>query len=247
MRAIRCGGFVLLVSFGAAAAVWAGPRRSLFVPGHGACSDCHARTTNDETAGGAPRRDLPKGSVCVGCHGAAPRSRAQLALEGGHESEATPAHDGTSPEMDCVTCHDPHGGNGALLRIPAGNERSDRHDPVSRLCVACHAGRGEFGGRGMYRSHPVGVPLGKPPVFGKALVLPVVEVDRTPDDLSDDRVSCITCHDPHARRNRALLRWARADQVAACTACHNSEGEPAGDELLTMQRDGRAPVPVRGN
>lgn len=246
MHAIRFGGFVLLLSLGAAVTVSAAPPRSLFVPGHGACSDCHARTTNEEVADGAPLRDRPTGAVCVECHGPVPMSRAQASIAANSAAPAGPAHDGSARAIECVTCHDPHAGNGALLRIPPGDERTDRHDPVSRLCVSCHTERAEFGARGMYRSHPVGVPLGKAPVFGKALALPVVETQGTPDHLGDDLVSCVTCHDPHSRRNRALLRWSRADQVAACTACHNSGGEPAGDELLTMQRDGRAPVPVRG-
>lgn len=248
MYAIRFGGFVLLLSVGAAGLAWAGPPRSLFVPGHGACSDCHARTTNEDVAEGATQRDHPKGEVCVGCHGAAPMSKAQATLAAGSPGKGVPAHDGsTGQPIDCVTCHDPHGGNGALLRLPPGDERADRYDPVSRLCVGCHTARGEFGGRGMYRSHPVGLPLGKAPVFGKALALPVIEVRGTTDDLSDDLISCVTCHDPHSRRNRALLRWSRPDQVAACTACHNSGGEPAGDSLLTMQRNGLAPIPQRGN
>lgn len=93
-----------------------------------ACASCH---NPHEQHGGTPeqQKTLPGASQttrkCLECHGGV---RAAL-----HQRSAHPMRDG---QMDCASCHDPHGTTG---------EKLIRQGSVNELCYSCHQNmRGPF-------------------------------------------------------------------------------------------------------
>jgi predicted CXXCH cytochrome family protein len=122
--------------------------------------------------------------------------------------------------IDCLTCHDPHGGGGFhhyhSAEIASDPVAFAQFDPVTRLCLECHPVAAEFQGwGGHYRRHPIGVVA--PPESRerlRILGLPLANGGGV------GVVCCTTCHEVHASRNPFLLRWAESRVRLACGACH---------------------------
>ncbi|MHC5111276.1 MAG: cytochrome c3 family protein [Planctomycetota bacterium] len=118
-------------------------------------------------------------------------------------------------------------------------------DGASRLCLSCHDGvtamdnyGGNTGGTqamtdpggvgvgddpvvglDLQNDHPIGVNY--PPATGQyALTADVISAGlRLPNDGTNDRVECQSCHDPHLTTNGFFLRISN-DASGLCTACH---------------------------
>ena len=69
-------------------------------------------------------------------------------------------------------------------------------EPVTQLCIGCHPDR-------------------KGSVEHKVDVVPPMPVPGLP--LTEGRVTCITCHDPHTNNNGKMLR---ISSEKLCLACH---------------------------
>lgn len=67
---------------------------------------------------------------------------------------------------------------------------------LSALCLDCHSGR-------------------KPPAEHKVDIIPSMAVKGLP--LTDGRITCVTCHDPHQNMHGNLLRMKTTD---LCLVCH---------------------------
>lgn len=93
------------------------------------------------------------------------------------------------PEIkkDCSLCHPSSG---------TGEPRPELLKKLSDLCLDCHPDR-------------------KSPAEHRFDIVPSMPVRDLP--LSDGRITCVTCHDPHADPYRKMLRVQPKD---LCLQCH---------------------------
>jgi hypothetical protein len=139
---------------------------------------------------------------CFECHTTYTSSRGPLALD-----EATMV-----PNIGCERCHGPgrahveaaqRGESGAALKMPFGYGRSSVDEQL-RMCGACH------------RLPEMGDPSQiRPDNPTLARFQPVAMMQSACYARSGKTISCVTCHDPHARTSTN-----QAGYEAACRSCH---------------------------
>jgi predicted CXXCH cytochrome family protein len=175
----------------------------------GDCTDCH-----NPHAGNNPGFVQPGPvSACLNCHS----EQAELTKKA-HLHE--PAF-----EEGCATCHQPHGGeNQHLLRASSTN----------KLCLECHGPNAEpkkvegqdlvtiFGGK-------VTLPGN---YFGKVPILPLkydlghpterhpVANVINPKTKAPIAMNCLSCHQPHASNEPAMLVKDQKNNMTFCKTCH---------------------------
>jgi predicted CXXCH cytochrome family protein len=108
---------------------------------------------------------------------------------------------------------------------------------ASKLCLSCHDGitamdnyGGNTGGTivmtgdhaigtDLRNDHPIG--LSYPPPTGQYATAATVKAAglRLPNDGTNDRIECQSCHDPHLTTNGEFLRMSNTDS-ALCRTCH---------------------------
>jgi len=151
----------------------------------------------------------------------------------------------------CSACHVPHlqavqpakrDGNQAILELfRIGNQRpvfqpaQNAPGASSLICLSCHNGTvatstigtahamiaahrdgftlGEFA----IRDHPIGLPY---PASARDYH-PIARVRNLGIRLPDDRVECISCHDPHNALGLPKMLSMRNQRSALCLACHD--------------------------
>jgi predicted CXXCH cytochrome family protein len=139
---------------------------------------------------------------------------------------AAGGHDG----VGCAGCHSTHAARGAAVFALAPNTklldpRTGRpNEPISALCLSCHAER-ESGGRGVI---PVSGHFGHPFSVAK----PNPKLARVPPDLlRGGRLECVGCHDPHpSNPNYRYLRIAvtrTPTLTELCSVCHPRKADPS--------------------
>lgn len=213
------------------------PGRQWFSGDHGSCVACHKPgNTGDDSRPGA--------DTCLGCHeniglsettGTTPASYQDEFLSGHvmpaamYKARLPQGGKIVQERLDCLTCHDPHGGDGHSTALrdkqgPAILSANARVDQVSRFCVGCHEDMSRFNGTALaYSRHPIG--LTAVVVHESYLpVLPLADINGT-EDRSDDVVACTTCHFVHNGPNKYLLRWDRSIEGRVCGQCH-VQGRP---------------------
>ncbi len=175
----------------------------------GDCTDCHS--PHASAYPGLPKTDPV--NICLGCH-----SEQQDQMKKAHLHQ--PAF-----VQGCSTCHEAHGGNNDHLLRAEGNT----------LCLECHGPdakpvRDES-------AHLVTIFNGKVKLpenyFGKVTRLPLkygighpIQNHPTSDlvDPKDNKVtvklSCLSCHQPHASLQAGLLVKDQANNLAFCGTCH---------------------------
>jgi predicted CXXCH cytochrome family protein len=178
----------------------------------GDCTDCHNPHASREPG-------LPKSNgveICLGCH----TDVADLSKKAVHHQPAF--------VQGCGTCHDPHGGEREKLLRAQGNA----------LCLECHGPDATpqedknahllkiFNGKvrlpdDYYKKNKVVV---LPLKYGKGHPIdghPVSDV-IDPADLSKIRqkLSCLSCHQPHASARQDLLVKDQENNMAFCATCH---------------------------
>ena len=90
-------------------------------------------------------------------------------------------------KQDCATCHDSHQKDKGMLLLKK---------PLAELCIECHPGR-------------------MAPTEHKVGIIPSMNTGTLP--LADNKLTCITCHDPHSNRYGRMLRVPAKD---LCQSCH---------------------------
>ena len=178
----------------------------------GDCTDCHNPHASKYIA-------LPKTNpveICLGCHS----DIAELAKKSVHHQPAF--------VQGCGTCHQPHGGEREKLLRAQGNA----------LCLECHgpdASPVEDKAAGVlkifngtvrlpddyYKKNRVPV---LPLKYGKGHPItghPVSDV-ADPSDLTKviQKLSCLTCHQPHSSLKPNLLVNDQENNTKFCATCH---------------------------
>lgn len=116
-----------------------------------------------------------------------------LCIPGCARTAATPALPKTeafrlpASKQDCTTCHGSHQKDRGTLLLKK---------PLSELCIECHPDR-------------------MAPTEHKVGIVPSMKVGTLP--LTDNKLTCITCHDPHSNRYGRMLRVPAKD---LCRSCH---------------------------
>jgi predicted CXXCH cytochrome family protein len=90
-------------------------------------------------------------------------------------------------KQDCTTCHGTH-------RMDKGTQLLKR--PVADHCIECHPER-------------------MTPAEHRVGVIPSMNTGTLP--LAGNKITCITCHDPHSNRYGRMLRVPAQD---LCITCH---------------------------
>jgi predicted CXXCH cytochrome family protein len=178
----------------------------------GDCTDCH--NPHASKFPGLPKTNGVE--ICLGCH----VDIADLAKK--------PVHHQPAFVQGCATCHEPHGGEREKLLRAQGNA----------LCLECHGGDSvpqEDKSAGVLKifngtlrlpddyfkkNKVVVLPLryGKGhPIVGH----PVSDVvDPTDVTKIRDKLSCLSCHQPHASAHANLLVNDQENNTAFCATCH---------------------------
>jgi predicted CXXCH cytochrome family protein len=178
----------------------------------GDCTDCHNPHASRQP--GLPKTNSV--DICLGCH----TDIADLAKK---QVRHQPAF-----VQGCATCHEPHGGEREKLLRASGNA----------LCLECHGPDSVpqqdtsahlfkiFNGTvslpdDYYKKNKVPI---LPLKYGKGHPIaghPVSDVvDPTNVTKVYVRLSCLTCHQPHASAHPNLLVKDQEDNTAFCATCH---------------------------
>jgi predicted CXXCH cytochrome family protein len=180
--------------------------------GAGDCTDCH--NPHASRFPGLPKNNGVE--ICLGCHS----DIADLAKKQVHHQPAF--------VQGCATCHEPHGGEREKLLRAQGNA----------LCLECHGpdtvpqedksagvikifnGTLRLPDDYFKKNKVVVLPLryGKGhPIMGH----PVSDVvDPTDVTKIRDKLSCLSCHQPHASAHADLLVNDQENNTAFCATCH---------------------------
>jgi predicted CXXCH cytochrome family protein len=180
----------------------------------GSCTDCHNPHASSQA--GLPKTDGV--NICLGCHS----DTAELQKKAVHHQPAF--------GQSCSTCHTPHGGDKDHLLRAQGNA----------LCMECHGAESKpqrneadhlltiFNGsvklpEDYYQKNKVAIlplrfGLGHPVEYH-----PVSDVmDPTDQTKVKSRLSCLSCHQPHASAQPDLLVKDQQNNMAFCDTCHKN-------------------------
>jgi predicted CXXCH cytochrome family protein len=179
----------------------------------GDCTTCHNPHAGDNPGFLQPNAVAP----CLSCHS-----------EQADEMKKAHAHQ-PAAKQGCATCHEAHGGdNEHLLRAKAPNQ----------LCLECHGPESQP--QKLEAEHEVAIFNGKvklPEDYfkkNKVVVLPLrfgrghpIEghpisdvVDPSDTSKIHAKLSCLSCHQPHASAKANLLVKDQANNMAFCATCH---------------------------
>lgn len=180
----------------------------------GDCTDCHSPHASRYPA--LPKTDPV--SICTGCHSDIDDLRKK------------PVHHQPVFGLGCATCHTPHGGDNDHLLRANGNA----------LCLECHGPDSVpqkdeadhlltiFNGQiklpeDYYQTNkvpilPLRFGLGHPVEYH-----PVSDVlDPSNQSKILTRLSCLSCHQPHASLQPSLLIKDQPNNMAFCDTCHKN-------------------------
>jgi predicted CXXCH cytochrome family protein len=180
----------------------------------GDCTDCHSPHASRYP--GLPKSDPV--SICTGCHS----DIGDLAKK--------PFHHQPAFALGCATCHTPHGGDNDHLLRAKGND----------LCLECHgpdsaAQKDDADHLLTIYNGQVKLPedyyqVNKVPILPLKFGLghpvanhPVADV-MNPSNQSQvmTKLSCLSCHQPHASLHPGLLIKDEQDNMAFCDNCHKN-------------------------
>jgi predicted CXXCH cytochrome family protein len=180
----------------------------------GECTDCHSPHASKYP--GLPKTDPV--NICLSCH----TEQAEMAKKAVLHQPAF--------VQGCATCHEPHGGDRPQLLRASGNA----------LCLECHGPDSKpqliesehvltiFNGtvklpEDYYKKNkvpilPLKYGLGHPVNYH-----PVSDVmDPTNITKVKTRMSCLSCHQPHASAKPGLLVKDQENNMAFCDTCHKN-------------------------
>ena len=139
---------------------------------------------------------------------------------------------GGHDEVGCGGCHSMHAVKAEILSAVAPNRKmvdyknNQPHQPITALCLACHAEPSE-GGRGLGSiANHLGHPFSREKVNAR--------LAKVPEELlRDGHFECVSCHDPHpSNPNYRYLRVAATGKAPSmsefCAVCHPGKADPNG-------------------
>jgi hypothetical protein len=162
---------------------------------------------------------------------------------------------GGHEKLGCIGCHSMHAAKGDFISAVASNRKllnpktGKPHEPITTLCLACHAEVAD-GGKGIAS---VANHLGHP----FSTTTPSPRLAKVPESLlRDGHFECVSCHDPHpSNPNFRYLRVTASDKAPSmtvfCGICHPRKADPkAAPKALFSSMDETAgksrPLPVEG-
>jgi len=213
------------------------------------CLTCHP----DKKEGKFVHTAVAKG--CENCHQATSeneKTTISLVATGGelcamcHEAVKDPVVHGPYQNGQCLTCHDPH----------RSEFKAQTRAETNSLCLACHAPR---------RMTDPEVTL----VAGQTIsdrdfdAIPKIGLDPTQrfghpwathpvagrDDTlrKGEKMSCLSCHQPHASAQPTLIRAAADQKTDICDSCHqaleNQKDEMAQADTQQKSKPVEKPLP----
>lgn len=181
------------------------------------CGSCHKPVATAAAQAKYKHKPL-EATGCVACHDPHASAKAESLLKdavpglclGCHKTSApifTKAHLGYGvAKSDCTSCHDPHGSG------KRGMLWNNVHPPVAKLmCGNCHEKPGAP--RGF-------APKQEAPTLCRSChaqqLTAMLDKNRVHQPVLEGR-ACLTCHAPHASRDKGLLKGRIA---AVCGSCH---------------------------
>jgi len=102
-----------------------------------------------------------------------------------------PVIHGAIRSKGCIACHNPHASTHPLQMNNTGND----------LCLSCHQAIKQLGNNHPVQGHPVSIKT----------------IDRK---TKKERLSCLSCHSPHASENPSLLE--EEEVMNLCVRCHDT-------------------------
>jgi predicted CXXCH cytochrome family protein len=180
----------------------------------GDCTDCHSPHASNQP--GLPKTDAV--SICLGCHS----DIDELSKKAVHHQPAF--------TQGCATCHTPHGGDNDHLLRAKGNA----------LCLECHGPDAvpqrddadhlltifngtvklpdDYYTKNKVPVLPLRFGLGHPVEYH-----PVSDVmDPADQSKVKTKLSCLSCHQPHASGAPDLLVKDQVNNMAFCDNCHKN-------------------------
>lgn len=188
------------------------------------CLTCHAEKKEGKFVHSAV------GMGCENCHQAASeneKTTVSLVATGGglcamcHKAAKDPVVHGPYQSGQCLTCHDPH----------QSEFKAQTRAETNSLCLACHAPRRTTDSEvTLFASQAISAKefdaiakIGLDPTqrFGHPWAThPVAGRD---DPLrKGEKISCLSCHQPHASAQPTLVRAAADPKTDICDSCHQA-------------------------
>jgi len=180
----------------------------------GDCTDCHSPHASQQP--GLPKTDAV--SICTGCH----TDIDDLRKKSVHHQPAF--------EQGCAVCHTPHGGdNDHLLRATGnalclechGPDSTPQRDPANHLLTIFNGTvklPDDYFSKNKITILPLRFGLGHPIDYH-----PVSDVmDPTNQSKILTKLSCLSCHQPHASNGPSLLVKDQSNNMAFCDSCHKN-------------------------
>lgn len=187
------------------------------------CASCH----DDKTKGKAVHSAIAMG--CTTCHEVkTDGSTTTVSLIAPKEQLCFTCHDKSKEEVQhgpyekgqCVTCHDPHTSDFPKQLRAEGNA----------LCMECHSERKKldenvslFGTQTMNKAQFAEIP--------KVVPNPAVKMGHpfarhpmadVPDPVRHEKMSCLSCHEPHYSKAEKLITVAKTNNGDICGVCHEA-------------------------
>jgi predicted CXXCH cytochrome family protein len=221
------------------------------------CGTCHVTHKAGDPAKREFANHLTKDSppLCLDCHD----TKGPVMVKA-HQNQST-------PEADCVKCHDPHQSKSPkLLReslnepvIPIFAQITKEHpyidpkDIKSETCIKCHPNKsqGKFVhtavGMGCDSCHTAASDKNKTTITdvatGGDLCAMCHEASKAPVQHGPFKAGlCVVCHDPHTGN---YAKQVRAPVNALCLECHGPDATPkkSGSDHLVAMFDGQVRLP----
>jgi len=193
----------------------------LLKPGNELCVECHKDIGN--AIAKVKFKHPPVGKGCMNCHDPHASAKSDNLLKGDLVSLCTSCHKTDSPafvrqhmnypvgKSNCSSCHDPHGSDKAGILF------ANVHTPVAnKQCGQCHEASTS---PTPFKTKKVGYEQCRG--CHSSMLNETFNMNRVHWSLVD-KTGCMNCHEPHASKQKGLLK---GETAALCGKCHSDTME----------------------